>query len=324
MDNIQLIVVGAIGIVVLLGAFMFAFPSSSAQKEVHKRAQKLASSRKAHGKADEKISSLRKLDEDPLIEKLFAGLPSLKNVRKKVERLNGTYTLKTYATTMAISLLGAFFLLKIVFGMGLLLAIVISVILSYMIPNFILNRKLANRNKEFLILMPDALDLIVRGLRSGLPVTESMQAIADEIAEPIKSVFEEMAGAIKMGMSFEDTLHETAEKLDLNEFNFFAISIALQRETGGNLAEILENLSETIRSRTMMKLKIRAISSEARMSSYIVGSLPFIVMAALLATSPNYLDPLFETLNGNIALGTAMGMFASGMFIMRKMAQMEV
>lgn len=106
--------------------------------------------------------------------------------------------------------------------------------------------------------------------------------------------------------------------------NFLVISIALQRETGGNLAEILENLSETIRARATMKMKIRAITSEARMSSYIIGSLPFLVAIALIFISPGYIDVLYDDVRGNIALGCAMASFTIGMFIMRKMGKFEI
>lgn len=322
--DLNTIIMAIMAVAVVVGFGIFLIPASNSQKDIHRRALKLMASYSNSASAEEKISSLRKQDSDPLITKIFAGLPTLKNVREKVERLDEDYSLKDFAVRMVISFLLSFIILHVMMGMNLILALVLCLFFSYFLPNMGLNRRLAKRNQQFLKLMPDALDLIIRGLRSGLPVTESMHSIVQEIAEPVKSVFMGISSAIKVGMSFEQALYETAKKLDLNEFNFFAISIALQRETGGNLAEILENLSETIRARAMMKLKIRAISSEARASSYIVGALPFVVVAALSFTSPDYLDPLFSELSGNIAIAIASAMFVFGMWVMNRMAKMEV
>lgn len=322
--DVNMIVMVVMGASVFMGVAVWALGGNSTQKIIHKRALKVLSTYSNATSIEENFSSLRKQDADPLIAKIFLGLPTLKNVRAKTERLDGAYTLKMFLVRMIITFVLMFMLFKIVFGMNIVLTLVLCLMLSYMFPNMGLNRRIEKRRNNFLKLMPDALDLIVRGLRSGLPVTESMQTVAQEIGEPVKGVFLGIASAIKVGMSFEDALFETAKKLELNEFNFFAISIALQKETGGNLAEILENLSETIRARAMMKLKIKAISSEARASSYIVGALPFIVALVLLFTSPAYLNPLIEEFSGNIALGTAMCMFTFGMYVMRRMAQMEV
>lgn len=321
-QNIMIMLV--LAIMLITGVIAAMMMQNKAQKQIHLRAIKIMNTYSTAVSVEEKLSSLRKQDANPLIAKIFQGLPTLKNVRSKVEKLGGAYTLKMFAVRMVIYFIVTFFLFKIMFGMNLVLALTLCLLLSYMIPNIGLNRRISKRNQTFLRLMPDALDLIVRGLRSGLPVTESMQTVAEEIGEPIKSEFLAISSAIRVGMSFEDAMFEAAKKLELNEFNFFAISIALQRETGGNLAEILENLSETIRARAMMKLKIKAISSEARASSYIVGSLPFIVSAVLLLTSPDYLNPLIEEFSGNIALAIAICMFTFGMFVMNKMAQMEV
>lgn len=307
---------------ITVAGFMLRQPA--AQKNIHRRAQKVIASYSSGSNIEEKLSSLRKTEQDPLIAQLFQSMPTLRNIRNKLDRLDGSYTLKMFLVRMIISFVVVFSLLHLLLGMNLVLALTLCVLLSYMLPNMGVNKRIAKRRKNFLKLMPDALDLIVRGLRSGLPVTESMQTVAEEIEAPVCDVFLNITSAVKVGKSFEDALDDAAKKLDLNEFNFFSISIALQKETGGNLAEILENLSETVRARTMMKLKVLAISSEARASSYIVGALPFVVSIALLVISPDYMNPLIEEFSGNIALGVASFMFVFGMFVIRKMADMEV
>jgi tight adherence protein B len=122
----------------------------------------------------------------------------------------------------------------------------------------------------------------------------------------------------------EKALQDTARKLDNTEFNFFTTSIILQRETGGNLSEILNNLSEVIRKRYMMKMKIRAMTSEARASSIIIGVLPFIVSLAVMVISPGYLNPLIDDYRGNVSLIIASGMLVFGIWIMNRMAKFEI
>ncbi len=192
------------------------------------------------------------------------------------------------------------------------------------IPHMYISRRIAKKSLRFVKIFPDAIELIVRGLKSGLPVQESFRVIAQEVDEPIAGEFARIAQNIKLGMSMEKALQDEAKRLKLLEFDFFVTSLNLQRETGGNLAEILTNLSSAIRARLMLKLKIRAITSEARASSYIVGALPFFVIAALMYTNPEYLNPMLDMRKGNIAALIAAGMLGTGYFIMNRMASFEI
>lgn len=298
--------------------------ASPAQKNVHNQALKVLERYAPKDKIEEQIASLRKVDKDGMLSTALKGMPSISRIRMKLDKAGMDIGVQTYLIWMGVTFVLSNLILMFLFGAGIIAALIFSLLLSHLIPNFIVNRKINKRMKKFIMLLPDALDLAVRGLRSGLPVTESINVISEEIEDPVKSIFAEIANSAKMGVPFEEALYKIAKKLDLNEFNFFVISIALQRETGGNLAEILENLSETIRARAMMKLKIKALSSEARMSSYIVGALPFLVSIALVVISPGYLDPLLDTVGGNISLGVACSMFVFGMFVMRKMGDFEI
>jgi tight adherence protein B len=206
----------------------------------------------------------------------------------------------------------------------LLLGIFGGIIFSFWLPLKVLKFKTGRRLKRFLRLFPDGIDLIVRGLRSGLPVSESIKLVAQEVEDPVGHTFEMIASTMKLGVPLEKALQEMAIKLDCTEFNFFTTSIVLQRETGGNLAEILGNLSDVLRKRFMMRMKIKAMSSEARASAVIVGSLPFIVFIALLVISPGYTDPLFRDGRGNICLGVAIGMLCTGVWSMNRMARFEI
>ena len=127
-----------------------------------------------------------------------------------------------------------------------------------------------------------------------------------------------------LGIPLEKTLYDTAKKYRITEFDFFVTSIILQRETGGNLSEILANLSEALRLRLMMRLKIKAMSAEAKASMYIIGALPFFVLGALMIMSPEYVDPLVNDFRGNIAAAIAASMLGFGMWVMMRMARFEI
>jgi tight adherence protein B len=204
------------------------------------------------------------------------------------------------------------------------LAVTAGLFAGIVLPHFYIGIRGARRIKKFLSLFPDAIDFIVRGLRSGLPVTESMNMVGAEMEEPIGSIFSSIGESVRLGVSVEKALSDTAKKLSSTEFNFFVTSIVLQRETGGNLSEILSNLSEVLRKRFMMRMKIKAMSSEAKASAIIVGSLPFVVILALSFTSPGYLDPLIDDSRGHMAAAGAATSLLLGIGIMVKMTRFEI
>ncbi len=209
-------------------------------------------------------------------------------------------------------------------GQPILLGLLVGFILGVGLPHLYVGFFISRRKNTFLKLFPDAIDLIVRGLRAGLPVAKTMQSIVTEVPEPVSSVFREITDQVTLGITLEKAMLEVAKRLDMTEFNFFVTSITLQRETGGNLTEILSNLSEVLRQRHMMKLKIKAMSSEARASAGIIGSLPFILFIVVSVVSPTYMSPLFDDFRGNIALLGAFTSLTLGIGIMVKMARFEI
>lgn len=229
------------------------------------------------------------------------------------------FILRRVATFFVVAIVGILILKQ-----NVILVISVALIVGVWIPFKLLKRKIDKQGQAFLRSFPEAIDLIVRGLRSGLPVSESIVQVATELPEPVSSVFTNISNTMKLGVPLEKALLETAKRLELREFYFFTTSIVLQRETGGNLSEILNNLSDVLRSRFMMKMKIHAITSEARASSVIIGSLPFIVAGAVMFLSPKYLRPLIDEPGGNQALMVAFGMLGFGLWTMRRMARFEI
>ncbi len=151
-----------------------------------------------------------------------------------------------------------------------------------------------------------------------------MQTVVEEIGDPINRVFHEIVEQIALGVTPEKALQDMAKRLKMTEFDFFVTSIILQRETGGNLAEILSNLSEVLRQRIMFRLKIKAMSAEARISALIIGCLPFLVFLALNFVTPTYMEPLYNDYRGNIAVLVALGSMLFGGFIMAKLTRFEI
>jgi tight adherence protein B len=191
-------------------------------------------------------------------------------------------------------------------------------------PHMVVNFFIKKRTNQFNAKFPDAIELLVRGLRSGLPVTETLTVVSQEVPGPVGDEFKAITDRIKVGRTMEESLQVTGDRLGIPEFNFFCITLAIQRETGGNLAETLSNLADVLRKRSQMKLKIRAMSSESKASAYIVGSLPFIVFMMIWWINPVYLAGFFSEDRLIVAGLGGLGWMGIGVFIMAKMVSFEI
>ena len=165
---------------------------------------------------------------------------------------------------------------------------------------------------------------MVRGLRSGLPISETVGIVSNEIQEPVRTEFRAVADKMKIGRTMEAALQETSDRLGTAEFQFFVITLAIQRETGGNLAETLSNLADVLRKRGQMKLKIRAMSSESKASAYIVGALPFMVFGIVCMMNPTYMGGFFTDPRLMVAGLGGLCWMGIGVFIMAKMVNFEI
>jgi tight adherence protein B len=317
-------------LVIMLALPLLGSPQQKLSKRanrLHKRVKDKSTFASKLEKEDKTQQSLRRAEGDkslPLLSRLLGHRGIASALRYRIARSGSTLTAERY---LAYNVL-LFAITTLVF-IGLFdrsnsLSILMGVVVGLGLPHFILGVAIGRRTKKFLELFPDAIDLIVRGLRAGLPVTESIKMVAKEIGEPVSNVFQTMTEKMALGVPLEKTLYDTAAKYRITEFDFFVTSIVLQRETGGNLSEILNNLSDALRQRLMMRLKIRAMSSEARASMYIISALPFVVMGGLYITTPSYLVPLVDDYRGNVALAIAGCMLLSGVFIMSRMTRFEI
>jgi tight adherence protein B len=190
-------------------------------------------------------------------------------------------------------------------------------------PPFVLARMKQRRIRKFIDAMPAALDIIVRGVRAGLPLGDTLRIIAAEAPEPAKSEFRKVVESQQLGISVPEACLKMAHRVPATETNFFAIVIEIQSKAGGNLSEAVGNLSKTVRERKKMKGKISAMSMEALASAAIIGLVPFIVTGALYVISPKYMGLLFYTVHGRYILYFALGWMSIGAMMMKKMINFD-
>jgi len=261
----------------------------------------------------------------PLVENLAQRLvPRQSALRDRLERSGcevsvGTYLVVCLALAL-VSFAGAWLGLRL----RPALAGCLAVVLGLGVPNLCVSILIRRHRARFLTLFPEAVDLIVRGLKAGLPVMESIAAVAREMAQPIAGEFRRITDGVRFGRPLEDALWETARRLDMREFDFFVISLSVQRETGGNLAETLGNLSDIVRRRRQIVLKIRALSSEARASAYILGLLPFVMFGLVYAVNREYAMTLLTDPRGIAMLCVALAGIALAIVVIVKLIRFEI
>ncbi len=320
------IIIVAIGVLgaLLLGGKAMGGPNP---RKSLKRRMELVKERHAEGVlAANAQAQIRKLmaARAGRVEGLFSTLiPKPALMRKRLDQTGKDIALGKYA--MASIGLGTFVAaLLMLKGLPLVLAFFVGLFAGVAIPHFVIGYLIKRRINQFNSNFPDAIELMVRGLRSGLPVTETLGIVASEITGPVGVEFRAVADKMKIGRTMEAALQETSDRLGTAEFQFFVITLAIQRETGGNLAETLSNLADVLRKRGQMKLKIRAMSSESKASAYIVGSLPFVVFSLVYMVNPGYMSDFFVDQRLMVAGLGGLCWMSIGVFIMAKMVNFEI
>ena len=278
------------------------------------------------GKPDpETVALTLKRDEKRSRLDVLAGrfLPNPDHWRKKLARTGTNLTLgKVAIGAAAFGLIVAVALTEI--GIAPLVGWPAALAATILGPRTLINYLVNRRASRFIAVFPDAVGLMVRGLRAGLPVTETVVGVTREIGEPVGSEFRRISDQIQLGQPLEDALWDSAGRLDLPEFTFMAIAFSIQRETGGNLAETLENLDLILRRRRQLHLKIRTFSAEARASATIIGALPFVVMGILAVLDFDYIALLFNNPSGHMYLTAAMTSLVVGVFAMIRLGKFRI
>jgi tight adherence protein B len=314
------------GVLAMVGMFVFAFAGPSAAKASNRR---LESVRERHSRSNEvatqaqlkRILQTRQQSKMEDLAERFIPNPAL--LTRRLQQTGKSITLPKYALIcLGLALVvGAILAMK---GVPPLLSLFIALFVGIGLPHKVVSRMITRRVAKFTARFPDAIDLMVRGLRAGLPISETLGTVGDEIPGPISEEFRSVSDKMKIGRTMDAALQDTADRLGTPEVQFFVITLAIQRETGGNLAETLGNLSEVLRKRAQMKLKIRAMSSESKASAWIVGALPFIVFFLIWFINNDYMSKFFTDERLMIAGGGGLCWMGIGVFIMSKMVNFEI
>ena len=312
----------------MLGVLGLIYVGMSGPSVTKAQSRRLDSLRERHSKSTEvaaqaqlkRILANRETRMDGLAQRF---LPNPALLRERIERTGKSWSLGHYLIA-SVGLAVVLSLVLALKGMPVMLAVALGLFAGVAIPHFTVSHLIARRIAQFNVRFPDAIELMVRGLRSGLPISETLGVVATEVSGPIAVEFQNVVDKMKIGRTMEAALQEGADRIGTPEFQFFVITLAIQRETGGNLAETLANLADVLRKRAQMKLKIKAMSSESKASAYIVGSLPFIVFAMIWFINGAYMQGFFTDTRLMIAGGAGLLWMGIGVAIMAKMVRFEI
>ena len=257
------------------------------------------------------------------LEKQQAASKQRLSLRRRIEQAGLKWTVRTYWIISAILALGAVGACEFT-KQSLIVVLLAAVIAGLGLPRWILGFLKARRQKKFTNEFANAIDAIVRSVKSGLPTTEALKIVAREMPEPVAGEFHQLVEGLKVGVTLDQGLKRMLESMPTPEVNFFAIVMTIQQKSGGNLSEALSNLSGVLRERKRLQAKIKAMSSEAKASAMIIGSLPPGVMLLVYLTSPDYIMLLFTERLGNLLLLGCLVWMAIGIFVMKKMIGFKI
>ncbi|MEL6734380.1 MAG: type II secretion system F family protein [Pseudomonadota bacterium] len=325
-DIIYIAFIGLIAVTVGLIGYAVMYNSIASEKKTSERMKSFQVDAKTKAKVQSKRQdekSRRKAREETL-KSLDSQRASGKKAAKPslaglLTQAGMTISVRNfYFVSAGVGVLFAFMAL-ILGKMPFLVSIGIGFVMGFGAPRWFVGFKRTKRFNKFGHAFPGAIDIIVRGVRSGLPLNDCLRVIANDADEPVRSEFRKLVEATQMGITVPDACERLYESVPTSETNFFSIVIAIQSQAGGNLSEALGNLSKVLRERRKMSDKIKAVSTEAKTSAIIIGALPFVVAGMVWFTSPDYLDPLFYTTSGHKVLAVCALMMVGGIAIMRKM-----
>ncbi|HEX2652441.1 MAG TPA: type II secretion system F family protein [Xanthobacteraceae bacterium] len=264
---------------------------------------------------DQVEASLKEIDERRKAENRI-------DVATRISQAGLKWSKRTFMAISAAMGLVAF-ILALVFGLGLFVAAALGFAGAFGMPRWLLSFLKKRRERKFLSNFPDAVDVIVRGLKAGLPLADCLKIITNEAEEPIKSEFQTVIDTQAIGVPMGEACAKLYESVRVPETNFFGIVISIQQKSGGNLSEALGNLSRVLRDRKKMQAKIKAMSQEAKASAGIIGALPFVVATLVYLTSPKYMELLWTTSVGPLMLAGGAFWMSCGIFVMRKMINFD-
>jgi tight adherence protein B len=305
-------------------AWVFLYPFLSGEKAAERRMASVTRAEPVAARPTRAAQKSRREQVEGTIKQLEARKKTAKRVPLSVRIAQAGLEWSTRRFMMTAAALAAvFFFVPLLFGVGLLQSIGLGFAAGAGVPFWLLSFLKKRRETKFLNAFPDAVDVIVRGIKAGLPLLDSLKLIASEANEPVRSEIRAIIDTQTIGIPLGEACLKLYERMPLAEANFFGIVISIQQRAGGNLSEALGNLSRVLRDRKKMKAKIRAMSQEAKASAGIIGALPIAVMTLVYITSPDYISLLWTEPLGRMMLLCSAVWMSMGIFVMRKMINFD-
>ncbi len=314
-----ILVVGVLALV-----YVFVLLVAMRRFRVRKRITALSQRWQARAAGAEiEIPSIRRdtVTVGPLLRKI---LPNQDRLRLRLSQSGRSITVRQYVLGSLVIGLLTVVLMAVVLGYSVPVSVLGACVAGFALPHLFVNHLCRRRQHAFTDQFPEGIELIIRGLRTGMPLIESAAILAREMPKPIGPEFQGIVDSVRLGNTLDDALRAALLRIDTPEFRFFATAVTIQQTTGGNLAETLGNLADMLRKRQQMKQQIKAIVSEPKASAWILGSLPFIMFAILFAVEASYAMTLFHDPRGRLMLGLALMSQFIGVVIMVRMVKFKI
>jgi tight adherence protein B len=305
-------------------AWVFVYPILSGERNTARRMASVARSEPVVQRPTRSPQKSRREQVEGTLKQLEARKKTAKRVPLSVRIAQAGLKWSTRRFMLTAGALGiATLVIALVTGVGLLAGLALAFAAAGGLPFWTLSLLKKRREARFLSAFPDAVDVIVRGIKAGLPLLDSLKLIASEADEPVRSEIRSIIETQTIGIPLGEACLKLYERMPLAEANFFGIVIFIQQRAGGNLSEALGNLSRVLRDRKKMKAKIKAMSMEAKASASIIGALPLAVMALVYITSPQYISLLWTEPLGRMMMAGSVVWMSMGIFVMRKMINFD-
>jgi tight adherence protein B len=322
--NLQTVSLGFLATVAVGGvAWVFIYPLLSGERQAESRRASVARPEPAAKRQTEKTQRSRREQVETSLKDLEARRRENKlTLPMRISQAGLDWSVQKFMVVSAVFAC-VFFAGAMIAGGGLLGAAGLAFAAGLGLPRWLLGYLKKRREKAFLKALPDAVDVIVRGIKAGLPLFESLKVVAADSPEPLRSEFAAIIETQAIGMPLGDACARLYERMPVPEANFFGIVIAIQQKSGGNLSEALGNLSKVLRDRKKMAEKIQAMSMEAKASAGIIGALPPIVMILVYLTTPDYISLLWTHPTGQLLLVGSVTWMSIGIMVMKKMINFD-
>jgi tight adherence protein B len=273
-----------------------------------------------HLPAEEEVSLFKQQSLLPA-NSILAKIPGIPATFSMIQKTGLGDKVGVFFLSLLLLAFITFFMTK---SMGGLIALPLSIVVPILLGRFYLKGRIQKRNDKFIEQFPDAVDMIVRSVRSGHPLNSAMRMISENTESPIRDEFKQVVDEVAYGRTVPEALLRMSHRIDEQDLHFFVVVLSVHQETGGSLAEVLSNLSGIIRKRKQLRLKIRALTSEGRATSYILGALPVVEFGMLMWISPKYIDPLLHTPTGLIISSIALTLIIAAVWIVRVMVNIDI